>query len=180
MRRLLAGPLLIGLLCAPAACGGSESNKPAPPSGPAAGTVILVTNDDGIAAAGLDALVTRLRTLPGVSVQVVAPAHNQSGTDGRTTPGTLRHEPATTASGVPGTAVDGFPADTVRVALDDLQLHPTLVVSGINKGQNLGPIAAISGTVGAARAAAQRGIPAIAVSLGSPEHGADYDYTATA
>lgn len=175
--RLLAGPLLVGLLLAPTACGGSKSGSTSPASGtPAASTVILVTNDDGVTAPGIDVLVTRLRTLPNVSVQVVAPARNQSGSGGRTTPGALRHESATTASGLPATAVDGYPADTIRVALDDLKLRPALVVSGINKGQNVGPIASISGTVGAARAAAQRGIPAIAVSVGTPKSG-DFDYT---
>jgi 5'-nucleotidase len=179
MRRLLAGPVLAGLLLAPAACGSSDSDSTAPTPGStaaASGTVILVTDDDGVAAPGIDVLVNRLRSLPNVSVQVVAPARNQSGTGGRTTSGAVRHEPATTASGVPATAVEGYPADTIRVALDDLKLRPALVVSGINKGQNVGPIAGISGTVGAARAAAQRGIPAIAVSMGTPRSG-EYDYS---
>lgn len=176
MRRLLAGPLLAGLLLAPAACGGSHPKSAAPTSTPVAQAVILVTDDDGVAAPGIDVLVNRLHALPNVTVQVVAPAHNQSGAGGKTTPGTVRHEPATTASGVPATAVEGYPADTIRVALDDLKLRPTLVVSGINKGQNLGPIVNISGTVGAARAAAQRGIPALAVSTGFPHAGHDYDY----
>jgi 5'-nucleotidase len=72
--------------------------------------------------------------------------------------------------------VQGFPADTVRVALDDLHLRPTLTVSGINRGQNVGPLVAISGTVGAARAAAARGMPAIAVSQGTPGAGGQFDY----
>jgi 5'-nucleotidase len=63
---------------------------------------------------------------------------------------------------VEGTAVDGFPADTVTVALDELGLKPDLVVSGINHGQNVGPLAYVSGTVGAGREAVRRGIPAIA------------------
>jgi 5'/3'-nucleotidase len=48
------------------------------------------------------------------------------------------------------------------VALDELGLEPDLVVSGINKGQNVGPLAYASGTVGAGREAVRRGIPAIA------------------
>lgn len=187
LQRLLAAPLLVGLVALPSACGGSKpSSAPAPTAtgatAPGAtspapgGTVILVTNDDGVSAPGLDTLVQRLRQLPDVSVQVVAPASNESGTGGRTTSGTLRHTAAATASGYQATAVDGFPADTIRVALDDLKLRPALVVSGINRGQNIGAIAGISGTVGAARAAAQRGIPAIAVSTGSPTGGGAFDY----
>jgi 5'-nucleotidase len=184
VRPLIAAPLLAGLVAVPLACGGSDAATPSPSAStgmPApTGTVIMVTNDDGVSAPGLDAVVNRLRMLPGVSVQVVAPASNESGTGGRTTSGTLRHSPATTASGYPATAVDGFPADTVRVALDDLKLRPALVVSGVNKGQNVGPIAGISGTVGAARAAAQRGIPAIAVSSGQPGAGGNFDFAAGA
>jgi 5'-nucleotidase len=59
-------------------------------------------------------------------------------------------------------------------------LQPAFVVSGANEGQNVGPIAAISGTVGAARAAAQRGIPALAVSTGRPSSGNRYDYDVAA
>jgi 5'-nucleotidase len=63
------------------------------------------------------------------------------------------------------------------VAIDDLGLTPELVVSGINKGQNLGPVVDVSGTVGAARAAARRGVPALAVSQGV---GQDLDYEVAA
>lgn len=127
---------------------------------------ILVTNDDGFDAPGIDIVAAALTKLPHVKVTVVAPATNKSGTGSSTTPGTLTASPRKTASGIPATAVDGFPADTVRYALDTLALTPDLVVSGINAGQNLGPITNISGTVGAAKAAAVRGIPAIAASQG--------------
>ena len=128
---------------------------------------LLVTNDDGIRAEGIDVLVTALKALPGVEVHVVAPADNQSGTSDRTTPGGAPSQPGTTASGVEGTAVSGFPADTIAVALDEQHLEPDLVVSGINAGQNAGPIGAVSGTVGAARTALRRGVPAIALSAGA-------------
>ena len=52
------------------------------------------------------------------------------------------------------------------VALDRLGIRPHLVISGINPGQNFGPFAALSGTVGAARTAIRRGVPALAVSAG--------------
>jgi len=134
---------------------------------------ILVTNDDGIRAPGIDALVNALVALDDVEVVVVAPAENQSGTSDTATPGGAPYSPGATASGVEGTAVDGFPADTIAVALDELGVEPDVVVSGVNEGQNTGPLAYASGTVGAGRAAVRRGIPAIAGSAGLGE---DADY----
>jgi 5'-nucleotidase len=127
---------------------------------------ILVTNDDGYAATGIDAVVEALRMLPGVNVTVVAPATNQSGAGDKTTPGGVTSFAATTASGYPAVAVNGFPADSVLHALGVLGENPDLVVSGINEGQNIGPLVDVSGTVGAARTAARRGIPALASSQG--------------
>ena len=62
--------------------------------------------------------------------------------------------------------MNGKPADAVLVALDDLGLEPDVVISGDNSVQNIGPGVELSGTVGAARTAARRGIPAVAVSQG--------------
>jgi len=108
---------------------------------------------------------------------VVAPATNESGTAGKTTPGTVATSPATTASGYPATSVQGDPADTVIWAVSDhgLPFRPDLVVSGINYGQNIGPVAALSGTVGAARQAVTLGIPALAASQGIDD-GASPDF----
>ncbi len=75
---------------------------------------------------------------------VIAPATNQRGTGSHTTPGTLTASPQKTASGYPATAVDGFPADTIAYAMSNFRLRPDLVVSGINFGQNLGPIASVA------------------------------------
>jgi 5'-nucleotidase len=107
----------------------------------------------------------------------VAPLTNESGTGGRTTDGTLVTSPATTASGVPATAVHGYPADTVIWAVRDrgLSFTPDLVVSGINFGQNIGPLAALSGTVGAAREAVALGVPSLAASQGV-DNGATPDF----
>jgi 5'-nucleotidase len=135
---------------------------------------ILVTDDDGIAAPGIDALVNAVSALDDVVVTVVAPAVNQSGSSDKTTPGGVTHADGATASGVKGTAVNGFPADSVIVALDELKLTPDLVVSGVNQGQNVGPFASLSGTVGAARTAIRRGIPAVSSSAGLGDL-ADYD-----
>ena len=131
---------------------------------------ILVTNDDGFRAPGIDATVQALRTLPNVDITVVAPATNQSGSGDKTTPGGVTANPGTTLSGYPVTAVNGFPADSVLYALNTQHVNPDLVVSGINEGQNPGPLASISGTVGAARTGSRAYVPSVAVSqgLGSP------------
>jgi 5'-nucleotidase len=129
---------------------------------------ILVTNDDGVGAPGIDATVTALSALPGTKVTVVAPLTNQSGTGAKVTAGTLTVTDATTASGYPAKAVAGYPADTIIWAIDDhgVPVRPDLVVSGINFGENIGPLAGVSGTVGAAETALARGIPSLAVSQG--------------
>lgn len=127
---------------------------------------VLVTNDDGVGAEGIDALVNALADRGDVEVVVVAPLENQSGSGGKTTEGELVVTDAETISGHPAKAVDGFPADTVVWALGEGGIEPDLVISGINDGQNVGPLVNISGTVGAARQAAQMGVPALATSQG--------------
>lgn len=128
---------------------------------------ILVSNDDGFAAPGIDALVNALIAEPDVAVTVVAPAENQSGSGGKTTSGALTATSVTTASGYAATSVQGFPADAVIYGLTAvLKERPDVVITGTNAGQNIGPAIDLSGTIGAARAAAQRGIPALAVSAG--------------
>ena len=134
---------------------------------------ILVSNDDGYSAEGIDAVVEGLRKLPDVEVQVVAPAGQQSGTGGKTTPGTLTAKDSTTKSGYKAMAVDGFPADSVNYAFDELGVKPDVVVTGINQGQNVGPLVDVSGTVGAARAVVADGVPALASSQGL---GKTFDY----
>lgn len=125
-----------------------------------------MSNDDGVDAPGIDALVQALVAEPDVIVTVVAPTHNQSGTGGNTTPGSVPAADARTLSGYPAVAVDGFPADAVIHGLTLARERPDIVITGTNAGQNIGPSINLSGTVGAARAAAQRGIPALAVSAG--------------
>ncbi len=129
---------------------------------------ILVTNDDGYDAPGIDAVVEYLRTLPQVIVTVVAPATNQSGAGDKTTPGgATTIADVKTLSGYPAKAVTGFPADAVNWALNGgIPTKPDLVVSGTNNGQNYGTLVHISGTIGAAATAARAGIPSIAISQG--------------
>jgi 5'-nucleotidase len=139
---------------------------------------ILVTNDDGVSAPGIDALVQGLRAVPNVEVTVVAPATNQSGTGGKTTGGALTVTDAKTASGYPAKAVAGFPADTVIWAVQqhNVSPRPDLVMSGINFGQNVGSATNLSGTFGAAKEASTLGVPALAVSQGLPGGGAQADF----
>jgi 5'-nucleotidase len=145
---------------------------------PAPKLTVLVTNDDGYAADGIDLIVQELLKLPNITVTVVAPAKNRSGSGSTTTPGALTATVQKTKSGYRAIAVDGFPADTITYALDEvLSEPPDLVVSGINFGQNIGPFVGISGTVGAAKAAAAKGIPAIAASSGATTN---TDYAAAA
>ena len=140
---------------------------------------VLVTNDDGYSAEGIDMVVQSLLAFdrPVFEVTVVAPLTQQSGQGGNFTDGPVNATSVTTLSGYPATAVEGFPADAVRWALDQggIDFIPDFVISGTNEGQNLGPFVDVSGPVGAARAAAVRNIPAIAISTGF----ASFDYEAT-
>ncbi|MCB0970739.1 MAG: 5'/3'-nucleotidase SurE [Acidimicrobiales bacterium] len=172
---VLAAALAVAPL---AACSSDGSDGDAAPETTAADATeapeveplkILVTNDDGYDAPGIDALVEGLATLDDVEVTVVAPLEQQSGTGGSVTEGDVATSEVTTASGHEAIAVDGFPADAVAVALDDEGVEADLVISGINSGQNLGPLVDLSGTVGAARAAVARGVPALATSQGFGE-----------
>jgi 5'-nucleotidase len=138
---------------------------------------ILVTNDDGVGAEGIDAVVEALIADPRNEVMVCAPESNRSGSSDQTGPsdfcGDLAVRAATTASGYPATSVNGCPADSVIYALQSLypaDAPPDLVVSGLNEGQNHSvAIAGISGTVGAAKTASRMGVPAVATSQGIPE-----------
>lgn len=154
--------------------------------GPGEGVLrILVTNDDGAMAEGIDAVVEALLADPNNIVVVCAPDRNLSGSGDQTGPsdfcGDLTVSDSATLSGRPATAINGCPADAVNYALDNLydeDQRPHIVVSGSNEGQNVGDLVArqLSGTVGAARTAARRGIPALAVSQGRAAEGAAYDY----
>ncbi len=127
--------------------------------------LILVSNDDGIDAAGIVALFSAVRALG--DVFVVAPETEQSAKSHSLT----LHRPLRTRHLDPRrTSVNGTPADCVYTALhhpDILPRRPDLVISGINHGPNLGNDVHYSGTVAAAREAAMRGIPAMAFSTGT-------------
>src|SRR6202011_2526585 len=128
---------------------------------------ILLTNDDGIHAAGLKALAAGLEGF--ATLSIVAPHREQSGTAQSLT---LRQPIICNHVGERQWAVEGTPADAVSVALHRLLPEPPdLVISGINFGGNLGENAYYSGTVGAAREAALHHIPAFAISLCSKDAG---------
>lgn len=124
---------------------------------------ILVTNDDGIQAPGLQALVQALRTVG--EVTVVAPEHEQSAVGHAITMHKpLRARLLDSAEG-PWWAVNGTPADCVGLGIRKLiEGGPDLVVAGINRGANLGEDVLYSGTVSAATEAVILGVPAFAVS----------------
>src|SRR5918992_301873 len=126
---------------------------------------IVLTNDDGIDAAGL--LEARKALEEVGEVLTVAPDRNRSGVGRSITFGTPLHvEEREMADGGIGYACTGTPVDCVRlVALGLMDFEPDIVVSGINHGENLGDDITYSGTVAAAFEGIVVGVPGIAVSL---------------
>jgi 5'-nucleotidase len=120
---------------------------------------LLLTNDDGIDAAGLTALASAAQTL-GDAV-VVAPAGAQSGVSHAVT---WRHGVRIEPRGDQRFAIHGTPADCTRLGLLRLVPDAKWVLSGINHGSNLGADVHYSGTVAAVREAVLHGWPGIAVS----------------
>jgi 5'/3'-nucleotidase len=149
---------------------------------------VLITNDDGIQATGLNALRRELRAIDGLEVHVIAPDSNRSATARSiTTRSPLWVEEIPFDDGSSGFATDGTPVDCVRFAeLGLIGERPELIVSGINHGSNLGDDITYSGTVAAALEGIVLGIPAIALSQSSAgaEAGApwgrEFDFSASA
>lgn len=138
---------------------------------------ILVTNDDGIDSEGLIALSMSLSRV-GETV-IIAPDHNWSAAGhNKTMYKPLRVNKVRVQGDLEGYACDGTPSDCVAMSmLGFTGLRPDLVVSGINKGANLGGDVTYSGTVAAAMEAVISGVPGIAVSLSSIH---DQDFTVAA
>jgi 5'/3'-nucleotidase len=136
--------------------------------------LILVSNDDGIHSEGIIALADGLRDLG--EVVVVAPDRERSAVSHSLT----LHRPLRVETLGPGrVAVNGTPTDCVNLAINGiLPRRPTLVLSGINKGANLGDDVTYSGTVSAAMEGTLLGVPSIAVSLLGRE-GFDFTIAAT-
>jgi 5'-nucleotidase len=143
-------------------------------------THILVTNDDGVTAPGLFALVDSLRTVGEVSV--LAPDRNWSASGHvKTLHRPLRVKEVELEDGTCALASDGAPSDCVALAVLGLIDDVDLVVSGINPNANVGHDVTYSGTVTAAMEAVIWGIPGLAVSMDSPgNHLGSLDYTSAA
>ncbi|NVO00584.1 MAG: 5'/3'-nucleotidase SurE [Geobacteraceae bacterium] len=136
---------------------------------------ILVTNDDGIDAPGINALAEALCEV--AEVAVVAPDRERSAVSHALT---LHHPLRAIKVGQNRYSVDGTPTDCVNLGIHSLlDFHPDIVVSGINRGANLGDDVTYSGTVAAALEATLMGIPAIAFSLATLADDANYSQAAS-
>ncbi|MFN8377801.1 MAG: 5'/3'-nucleotidase SurE [Anaerolineae bacterium] len=141
---------------------------------------IVITNDDGVHAPGILALTQAMRTL--ADVEVIAPLVNQSASGHKKT----LHQDipvtrTTLADGTPALAVASAPADCIALAaLGVIEWPPDLVVSGINRGANMGQDVTYSGTVTAALEAVIQGAPGVAVSLDNQQAGDLADYAEAA
>lgn len=130
--------------------------------------IILISNDDGIHARGISTLALRLANEPEHEVYVVAPDRERSATGHSLT----LHKPLRVDNVDLGGKIKtawsttGTPSDGVKLAITELMpVKPTIVISGINNGPNLGGEILYSGTVAAAMEGAYLGIPSVAVSL---------------
>ncbi|MBV9810997.1 MAG: 5'/3'-nucleotidase SurE, partial [Solirubrobacterales bacterium] len=138
---------------------------------------VLLTNDDGIEAAGLQALRAALLNVDGVELAVIAPDGNRSAmARSITTRRPLWVQEVDFGDGTVGYATDGTPVDCVRLANLGLVagFEAELVVSGINHGSNLGDDITYSGTVAAALEAIVLGLPGIAISQQSNARELDF------
>jgi 5'-nucleotidase len=137
---------------------------------------ILVTNDDGVRSEGIEALAAALRKVG--RVVVVAPAKEASAVGHALT---LHYPLRLEDLGTQVYAVDGTPTDCVNIAVAVvLKGLPDLVVSGINKGWNIGDDVTYSGTVSGALEGALLGVPSIAVSLERTQERMDFAQSANA
>jgi 5'-nucleotidase len=140
---------------------------------------VLLTNDDGIEAAGLQALRRALLEVPGIELAVIAPDGNRSAmARSITTRRPLWVQEVEFADGTLGYATDGTPVDCVRLARLGLVdgFEAELIVAGINHGSNLGDDITYSGTVAAALEAVVLGLPGIAVSQQSRARELDFRF----
>ena len=127
---------------------------------------VLLTNDDGIDAPGLRALVQCLSEK--VNLRVVAPASERSASSHSISLGQKLRVEEFFEDSIRKWMVHGTPADCVKFAVSELKdFRADLVISGINQGANTGVSVYYSGTISAAREALINGIPSVAVSLAS-------------
>jgi 5'-nucleotidase len=135
--------------------------------------IILLTNDDGVYAEGLQALRQEMEQLDMTEIYVVAPDRERSATGHAITMHRPLFAEEVRFSGARSRcySVTGTPADCTKLAIEALLgVRPDLVISGINRGANLGTDVFYSGTVSAAIESTILGIPSIAVSLAAWRH----------
>ncbi len=192
-RRVRIGRCVAVLACASlvvAGCGGGDGDDDGGDGAAASTTTSAVSTDlevlessaDGLQAAGLDALVGGTYVLSGTRVAVAAPASAPAPVDPAAAPVAAGAPPTSTfgatAGGYPGVSVQADAAGTVTAALaGQLEGAPgdfDLVISGINDGPLLGPLAGFDADIAAAQAAAAAGIPALVVAVGLDEVPPDY------
>ena len=169
MNRPVLPRLLLLYIVAACACAHVVATAPTAPAGSQHPYRILITNDDGVRAPGILAVAQALQSLGDITI--AAPSENQSGkSHSIVTSDPIFVEQVTLTGGLLGYSIVATPATCVKVGVRALMSErPDLVVSGINRGYNLGTVTYVSGTVGAAREAALMGIPAIASSLAVAE-----------
>ncbi len=143
-------------------------------------TSIIVTNDDGYTAPGILSLAEAMQDLG--EVRVCAPATNQSASGHKITlHQNISYSRCAIGAGIPAIAVAGSPADCIALSLLGLvDERPDIVVSGINRGENMAQDLTYSGTVTAALEAAISGIPAVAFSLAQADADSPADYRVAA
>lgn len=124
---------------------------------------VIFTNDDGIDAPGIRALVDNLPK--DINAIVVAPATERSATSHSISLGQKLRVEEYQQAGIPHFKVHGTPADCVKFATAEVKFEPNLIVSGINLGANTGISVYYSGTISAAREGLINRVPAMAVSL---------------
>ena len=176
--RGIAGAFVVVAACGALGCGAEPAGEALETPGDTSPYHILVTNDDGIESPGIQDLAAALREVG--EVTVVAPCGQRSGSSMSISLAQeirLRAYPARGSGDGPAMyCVDATPAGAVMFAVRALAPASgfDLVVSGINAGANVGDLAHMSGTVGAAMMGAYLQVPAVAASLGGRPSGFEY------
>ena len=138
-----------------------------------------MTNDDGIASPGLEALRLALKKYG--NLLVVAPSREMSASShSLTVHQPILFHPHKFRDGTAGVAVDGTPADCILLAIHHIMRgkKPDIIFSGINRGENLGDDVTYSGTVSGAMEGTIYGVPSVAVSLAGGRRDLDFAYAA--
>lgn len=128
-------------------------------------TVVLVSDD--ATSPETDVVIETLKSGEiNLDITVMSPSKEASGTSDSISPSRIDYTETTTPGGNEAILVDGFPADAVIVALTQLDLHPHLVIAGVNHGHNFASLASISSTTGIGLTAVRRDVPALTLSTG--------------